>query len=180
MSLQKSPNLANIRLMFMDEAGFGRISEPSACWCEKGIRPTVPCHRVREYVYTFGAVCPHDGENFFLVLPRCNTEMTNIFLRELSKAYPDDYILLCADNASWHKSQALIIPDNIVMFYIPPYTPEMNPIEQIWKEIRKCGFKNIAFKSLDKVIEKLCEVIRKLSGDTVKSITGRKWIMSMC
>lgn len=180
MSFQKITNKGKVRLMFMDEASFGRISEPSACWCEKGIRPTVPSHRIREYVYTFGAVCPHDGENFFLILPRCNTETTNLFLDQLSKAYPDDFILLCADNASWHKSQQLIIPDNIEMFYIPPYTPEMNPIEQIWKEIRKCGFKNTAFKSLDKVIEKLCDVICELSNATVTSITGRKWILSIC
>lgn len=179
MRLHNNTYKGNIRLMFMDEAGFGRISEPSVCWCQKGVRPIVPCHRVREYIYTFGAICPRDGENFFLVLPRCNTITTNIFLSELSKAYPEDYILLCADNASWHKSQALIIPENIVMFYIPPCTPEMNPIEQIWKEIRKSGFKNTAFKSLDKVIEKLCEVIGKLSKDTVMSITGREWITSI-
>ena len=59
----------------------------------------------------------------------------NIFLEELSKQYPDDLILLCCDGAAWHKSNKLHIPENIELFYIPPYTPEMNPIEQIWKEL---------------------------------------------
>lgn len=59
----------------------------------------------------------------------------NEFLRQLSKAYPNDGIILVMDNAIWHKSQALEIPDNIEFTFIPPYTPEMNPIEQVWAEI---------------------------------------------
>ena len=51
-------------------------------------------------------------------------------------------IMLCCDGAAWHKSKTLQVPENIVLFYIPPYTPEMNPIEQIWKELRKIGFRN--------------------------------------
>ena len=71
----------------------------------------------------------------------------NIFLEELSKQYPDDLILLCCDGAAWHKSNKLHIPENIELFYIPPYTPEMNPIEQIWKELRITGFRNEVFAS---------------------------------
>ena len=69
------------------------------------------------------------GDSFFLVLPYCNTDCTNIFLHELSKQYEDDMIFLCCDGAAWHKSKTLCIPENIVLFFIPPYTPEMNPIE---------------------------------------------------
>jgi len=100
----------------------------------------VPCHHIREYRYAYGAVEPLTGESFFLVLPYCNTDCTSIFLQELAKQYKNEIILLCCDGAAWHKSKTLIVPDNIVLFYIPPYTPEMNPIEQIWKEIRKRGF----------------------------------------
>ena len=85
------PN-AKIRIMFEDEAGFGRISEPSVCWAPSGIRPVVSCHHIREYEYAYGAVDPIDGEKFFLIMPKCNTECMNIFLRELSAAYPKDYI----------------------------------------------------------------------------------------
>lgn len=83
----------------------------------------------------------------------------NEFLRQLSKAYPNDYIILVMDNAIWHKSRALEVPPNIEFAFIPPYTPEMNPIEQVWAEIRKRGFKNKAFKTLEEVIDKLQEVI---------------------
>ena len=139
----------------------------------------VPCHHIREYRYAYGAVEPQTGESFFLVLPYCSTDCMNVFLQELSKAYPDDFILLVADGAAWHKSKTMQIPQNIEIFPLPPYTPEMNPIEQIWKEIRKQGFKNEIFKTLDKVVERLCDTICLLTHDTVKSITGRDWILSI-
>ena len=165
--------------MFQDEAGFGRINKPKYCWCFKGLRPTVPCHHIREYRYAYGAVEPITGDSFFLVLPYCNTDCMNVFLRELSEAYPNDFILLVADGAAWHKSKGLLIPANIEIFPLPPYTPEMNPIEQIWKEIRKRGFRNEIFQTLDKVVDRLCETICSLSNDIVKSITDCHWILSL-
>lgn len=163
--------------MFQDEAGFGRINTPKSCWCPEGIRPSVPCHHIREYMYSFGAVEPLNGGNFFLVLPYCNTNCMNVFLKSLSEEYPNDVILLCCDGAAWHKSGTLSVPANIELFYIPPYTPEMNPIEQIWKEVRQVGFRNEVFASLEKVVDRLCETICSLSNTTVQSITGRQWIM---
>lgn len=163
--------------MFQDEAGFGRINKPKYCWCEKGIRPSVPCHHIREYYYAFGAVEPLTGEHYFWVLPQCNTVCMNFFLQALSKAYPNDIILLCCDGAAWHKSAELKIPENIELFHIPPYTPEMNPIEQIWKEIRKRGFRNEVFASLEKVMDRLCDTICSLTNEVVSSITGRDWMV---
>lgn len=165
--------------MFQDEAGFGRINKPKACWCAKGIRPSVPCHHIREYRYAYGAVEPVTGESFFLVMPYCNTECMNVFLRELSSRFSEDIILLCCDGAAWHKSKALKLPENIVLFHIPPYTPEMNPIEQIWKELRKRGFRNEVFATLEKVVDRLCEAIRTLSNQVISSITGRDWIIKL-
>lgn len=76
-------------------------------------------------------------------------------------------------------SGTLKVPSNIHLFYIPPYTPEMNPIEQIWREIRTRGFKNEAFQTLADVIDRLCETIQGLSKETIRSITGRDWILSL-
>ena len=168
-----------VMLMFEDEAGFGRINNPRRCLCPKGIRPVVPCLRVREYRYAFGAVEPKRGRSHFLVLPRCDTRCMNYFLRDLSEQFPHSMILMVLDGASWHASKALDVPPNILLFYLPPATPEMNPIEQIWKEIRKRGFKNEIIKTLDKVIDRLCDTILGLTPETIKSITGRDWILSM-
>ena len=165
--------------MFQDEAGFGRINKPNYCWCERGSRLSVPCHHIREYRYAYGAVEPLTGESYFLILPSCNTVCMNVFLEELSKQYPEDIILLCCDGAAWHKSKSLQVPENIELFYSPPYTPEMNPIEQIWKELRKLGFRNEIFATLEKVVHRLCDTICRLSSILVRSITGRDWIIDI-
>ena len=102
----------------------------------------------------------------------------NIFLEELSEQYPNDIILLCCDGAAWHKARSLHVPGNIELFFNPPYTPEMNPIEQIWKELRKIGFRNEIFATLDKVVDRLCEVICDLSEKAIHGITARSWVLS--
>ena len=167
----------NVRLMFQDEAGFGRINKPKYCWCYPKVRPSVPCHHIREYRYAYGAVEPLTGESFFLIMPYCNTICMNVFLEQLSKQYPDDIIILVCDGAAWHKANGLTIPDNISLVFIPPYTPEMNPIEQIWKELRKRGFCNEIFVTLEKVVDRLAKTICSLSREVVKSITHRDWII---
>ena len=101
----------------------------------------------------------------------------NVFLEELSKTYSEDHILLVCDGAGWHRSKGLKVPQNITLLRIPPYTPEMNPIEQIWKQLRSMGFKNEVFKTLKHVVDRLCETICLLSLDLVKSITCRQWIV---
>ena len=165
--------------MFQDEAGFGRINKPRYCWCEKGIRPSVPCHHIREYRYAYGAVEPVTGSSCFLVMPYCTSTCMNIFLEELFMQYPDDLILLCCCEAEAVPNVKMFhIPENIEWFYNPPYTPEVNPIEMIWKELRITGFRNEVFATLAKVVDRLCDTICTLTSDTIKSITGRSWIIN--
>ena len=83
-----------------------------------------------------------------------------------------------AEDAQTYVDNKLHIPENIELFYIPPYTPEMNPIEQIWKELRITGFHNEVFASLEKVVDRLCDIICTLTSDTIKSITRRSWIIN--
>lgn len=167
----------SVRLMFQDEAGFGRINKPKYCWCSPGIRPSIPCHHIREYRYAYGAVEPLTGESFFLILPFSNTVCMNIFLEKLAEKYPSDTIILVCDGAAWHRAKALEIPCNIRLLFLPPATPELNPIEQIWKELRKRGFRNEIFHSLEDVIDRLCDTICSLSREVIRSITARKWIV---
>ena len=137
----------------------------------------MPCHHIREYRYAYGAVEPVTGDSFFLIMPYCNTDCMEVFLQKLSEEYLKDEILLVCDGASWHKSKGLKVPENISLLHIPPYTPEMNPIEQIWKQLRSMGFRNEIFKTLEHVIDRLCDSICRLTNDTVRSITARQWIV---
>ena len=111
-------------------------------------------------------------------MPYANTDCMNVFLRELSSAYPDDYILLLLDNAAWHRSATMEIPSNIELCPLLPYTPELNPIEMIWDEVREKGFRNEIFRSLEAVIDRLCETVSALCDepDRIASITKRKWL----
>ena len=77
-----------------------------------------------------------------------------------------------------NKSASMIIPENITILNIPPYTPEMNPIEQIWRELRTKAFKNEVFQSLAKVVDRLCETINNLTREVVSWITLRGWMMA--
>ena len=165
--------------MFQDEAGFGRISEPKRCWCPRPIRPIVPRHHIREYQYAYACADPNDGEMFSLVLPYANTICMQIFLDELSKTYPNDMILMALDQASWHTTTKLVVPKNIELFFLLPKTPELNPMEQVWKEIRAEGFKNESFHTLANVIDRLCETLVSFSNEKIKSITGRDWLLAM-
>lgn len=126
------------------------------------VRPIVASQHIREYRYCCGAVDAHTGQSFFLIAGACNSEWMNEFLRSLSEQFPDDYIVLVMDNAVWHKSKSLVIPHNIKLAFIPPYIPEMNLIEQVWAEIRKRGFKNKMFTTLNDAMDRLQEVIRDL------------------
>ena len=183
--------------MFGDQAGFGRISDPASCWAPPAVRPSVPSMRIRQYKTVYGAVCPENGDAFYQVHDGNNKENMSRFLKSLSEKFPDVIILLVLDNASWHMTQQenskrrsknkkaksffktqekLIVPPNIRVTYIPPRTPEMNPIEIIWREIRKRGFKNVMFDSLQAVVDKFYEVVSDMSSADVISITRWSWI----
>ena len=119
------------------------------------------------------------GDNFFYIYNKCDTVCMEHFLNGLSNEFPNDYIILCCDGAGWHKTEKLKIPENIELLFIPPYTPEMNPIEQIWEELREKGFRNEVFNTLNDVVERLCDTICNLTKDTIMSLTGREWILSI-
>jgi len=168
-----------LRVMFQDEAGFGRINKPKRCWCPKGCRPAVPCQHIREYTYAYAAASPHDGEMVSLILPKTNAMCMSIFLKEVSSRFPDEQILMIMDKAAWHTAGTLQVPDNIEIFPLLPYSPELNPIENIWDEVREKGFNNEVFNSLVLVENRLCDTLFDLENDMnrVKSITGWPWII---
>ncbi len=167
--------------MFQDEARFGRLSDPRRCWAPRGIRPEVSAQRVREFTYAFAAVSPHDGGLDSLVLPEVTTETMSLFLAEVASRHPADFILMCLDQAGWHKARALVVPANMRLEWLPPYSPECNPVEHLWEEIREKWFANRLFRQLDGVEDTLVTALRTLERETerVASITGFDWIISI-
>jgi len=167
-------------IMFQDEARFGRINAPHRCWV-KGERPVVYCQIVREYTYAYASVCPSDGTLDSLILPWAYTTAMNIFLAEVAKRHSDKFILMFLDQASWHKAKDLNIPQNIRLASLPAYSPELNPTEHIWDELREKYFHNIAFDSIGAVEDKLEEGLGDLENNKtlVQSMTGFDWIVTI-
>jgi hypothetical protein len=170
-----------VRLMFHDEGRFGRINEPRRCWAPTGIRPDVHVQFVREYTYAYVAVSPHDGVMDSLILPVVNAEAMSIFLDEVATRHPDEFIVMVMDQAAWHKANDLVIPENICLIWQPPYSPQCNPVENIWDEIREKWFPNLVFKSMRAVEDTLVEALVTLENDheRTQSIAGFEWIVSI-
>jgi transposase len=166
--------------MFQDEGRFGRINNPRNCWAPRGFRPDVSSQMVREYTYVFAAVCPFDGVMDSLILPFVNSQTMSIFLEKVSSRHQDDFILMFMDQAGWHKADALIIPENIKIKWLPPYSPQCNPTEHVWEEVREKWFDNFVFKSLNAVEDTLEKALKSLENDHTKiaNMTGFKWIIS--
>jgi hypothetical protein len=165
--------------MFEDEARFGRINSPHRCWV-RGERPTVYCQIVREYTYAYAAVCPFDGTTISLILPYVNNVAMSVFLAEVSKRIPNKTIIMFMDRAGWHRAVDLIIPHNIRILWLPSYSPELNPTEHIWDELREKWFHNITFDSMPTVEDRLVDGLLDLESNKplVRSLIGFDWIVS--
>ena len=160
-------------ILAQDEGRFGRISRPRSCWAPPGIRPETPAQIVREAIYAFTAVAPSIGKMCSLILPSANTETMNIFLQHVSHTFSNYFLVMQVDQASWHCSKDLLLPENIRLIKQPPYSPEVNPVEHIWDDIREKYFHNRIFSSLDTVTETVCEALNTLSNnsDRITSMT---------
>ncbi len=125
------PGEAPIRLMFQDEARFGRISDTRRCWCPKPFRPLCHAMVTQEYTYVYGAVSVTDAMLDTLILPHVNADCMQVFLDEVASRHPGDRIIMVFDSAGWHKAKSLRIPGNLQLVSLPPYSPELNPVEHI-------------------------------------------------
>ena len=166
--------------MFQDEARFGRISDVRRCWAPKPIRPLCQAMLTHEYTYAYGAVDACTGELDSLILPHVNTHCMQLFLDEVSQRHPQEKIVMVIDGAGWHRSGALKAPDNMYLLKLPPYAPELNPIEHVWDELREKFFHNRVFASLDALEDQLTLGLTTLeeNPETLRSIVSWDWIMS--
>ena len=166
--------------MFQDEARFGRISDCRYCWAKFPQRPVVQAMLTHQYVYAYGAVSIPQGNFDSLVLPHVNSDCMGLFLTEMALRYPEENIVMVLDGAGWHKSQSMQIPGNIRLLHLPPYSPELNPVEHLWDELREKYFHNHAFESLDALEDRLVEGLRALETNPslIASVCNWPWIIN--
>jgi len=166
--------------MFEDEARFGRINTPRACWAPLHTRPAVVAQAVRQYTYLYGAISPKDGLGAYLILPDMDAFCMQMFLEAVASKFKGEYIAMIIDGAPNHRAKNLKVPPNMTLIFLPPYSPELNPKENIWDEIREKIFKNYALKSMRKVEQKLCEAVLYIdqNPEVVRSIAGFNYIIN--
>jgi len=167
--------------MFQDEARFGRMSDPRSCWAPAPHRPVVNLALIREFKYEYAAVSPWDGCLDYMTADKMNTEGMSCFLKQVSGAHPDEFNIMVVDGASSHKSKDLNIPENVSLIFLPPYSPELNPAEQIWNVLRREWFANRVFDSLDAATKQAEQGLATMAANqnAMQSLSNWPWISAI-
>ena len=130
------------------------------------------------WTYIFGAICPKKGKGAGLVLPYCDTGAMQEHLAEISQAVdPGAHAVLILDQAGWHVTPKLKVPENITLMFLPPRSPELNPVENVWQFMRDNWLSNRIFKSYDDIVDHCCFAWNKLVDQPwrIMSLGLRQW-----
>jgi hypothetical protein len=174
--IEKIEDKNSCKVMFFDEGRFGLRSTTMRIWAEKGKKLTVLVQQGFKNFYAYTAVCPFDGSNFSLILPGVNTEYMKLYLEKLSESFCDKRIILFMDQAGWHKSKDLNIPINVSIVFLPPYSPELNPIEKLWEWIKKECSHNFFYDDMNSLMDAVCEEYKKLSDEQYKKLCNCSYL----
>jgi transposase len=141
-----------------------------------GVKPVQQCEPAYESFYLYGAVEPATGERLFVERPTLDSEGFQDFLDAFSWSFPGSLNVLILDNGAFHKAKALRIPDNVELLFLPPYSPELNPIERFWQDVKD----DIAFHRYETLAALKQRMRRKLANyvdEAVASLTGYEYLL---
>ena len=167
-----------IELWWQDEARVGQKNKITRRWAKRGTRPSAPKDQRTKWAYIFGAICPAKGKGAGLVMPYADTEAMNEHLRLISnEVAPNAHALVLLDQAGWHTTPRLEVPDNVTLMPLPPRAPELNPVENIWQFLRDNWLSNRVFTSYEDILAHCCEAWNELTEQPwrIRSIGMRKW-----
>jgi putative transposase len=156
----------------------GQKNKITRRWARRGTRPRAPRDQRTKSAYIFGAICPREGKGAGLVLPFCNTAAMTLHLEEISRAVaPGAHAVVILDQAGWHTTAKLDLPDNITLLPLPSRSPELNPVENVWQFMRDNWLSNRIFKSYDDIVDHSCDAWNKLIDQPwrIMSIGIREW-----
>jgi transposase len=166
-----------IALYFQDEARIGQKGRVCHRWWLRGLRPAGIVDQRFTFAYMFAAVEPASGNNFCLVLPEVSTVAMTTFLRHFSKTLAANVqARLVLDGAGWHTSLALEVPDNITLIRLPPYAPELNPVERIWLYLRKRFLSHRLHADYNAIVDAACNAWNRITPERLLSLCNYPWI----
>jgi len=178
LNLPKRIKTKDVLIGFQDETRIGQQGSTTRIWAPKGTRPRVVQQKQFISSNIFGAVCPEIDMSFALILPEKNTEMMQMFINEFSKNIPKKkHVVLVSDQAGWHKTPKLKIPSNITFMFLPPYSPELNPIEQLWQQLKQKSLSNRCFKDYKDIMNSATKAWKSFvsSPGAIKRLCSRSW-----
>jgi len=161
----------------MDEARFGQQGTLTRVWAKKGTRPTAVKQTRYEWVYLYAAVEPAGGHSVALQAPAINTGTMNVFLTMLAAELgPMDHAVLIMDQAGWHRARKLEVPDNITILYLPPYSPELNPVERLWGYLRSHYLSNRAYENYQHLLDAGAAAWQRLTPELLRTVCACGYI----
>jgi transposase len=179
MRIPGSVALDRVDVWFQDEARFGQQNTTTRLWAPTGSRPRAVKQQQFEYAYLFGAVCPSTGATEAIIAPYIDMEMMSEHLNLISKRTESGrHAVIIVDGAGWHQEYLADDFENITIIKLPPYSPELNPIEQVWQWLRQNELANRSFKGFDDIVSECSRAWNSFISDTqrVKKLCSRDWI----
>ncbi len=177
-AIQDKIDNKKIEIWWQDESRVGQQGSLSRVWAAKGTRPRVVRQQQFLSTYIFGACCPEKDKGCALILPECNAGMMQLHLNEIAKKIEHGFhAIVMMDRASWHTTEALNIPKNITLYPLPPYSPELNPMEQVWQKLKHSDLSNRVFKSYEEIVSCCVQSWNSFCDQdgNIKSLCSRAW-----
>ena len=177
--LPEDQTLESVDIWFQDEARFGQQNTTTRLWAEKGSRPRAVKQQQFINAYLFGAVCPANGNTEALVVPFSNKEGMRLHMEQISQATPiGRHSVVIMDGAGCHTDNVVDEFDNVSILKLPAYSPELNPIEQVWQWLRQRCLSNRVFRGYEEIVEQVSRAWNTFIADVerVKNLCWREWI----
>lgn len=173
---QRHPD-KKVQVWFQDETRYGQQGILKRVWAKKGTRPIAIRSMGFGYAWLLGAANPLSGAQVGLLFSHLNTDVFNEFLQTMSQQLdPDVQAVLVLDQAGWHRAKALRCPDNITLFPLPPYCPELNPIERLWDYLKRNFFSLQLYESVEHIFEHGVRVWQSITPALIQSICHTSWL----
>lgn len=170
--------IEDVEIWFQDEARVGQRGTVTRLWAIKGTRPRAIRQQQFEYAYIFGAVCPERDIAVGLVLPTVNSEAMRVHLEHISAQVKEGkHAVIVLDRATWHTTKKIRDFKNITLLPLPAASPELNPVEQLWQQLRDRELSNRSYEDYEDILKSCCDAWNNYvdTPEAIKSLCTRGW-----
>ena len=166
-----------VAVWFQDEARIGQQGTLARVWAPRGSRPRAVRQTEYQWAYVFGAVNPLTGQSSALIAPTVNTKLMSDHLKMIAEeAGEDTQVVLVLDGAGWHKAKGLKVPENMTLLFLPPYAPELMPMERVWAWMRSHDLSNRVFIDAADIDRACARSWNKITPQRIQTITHEAWL----